>query len=130
MTSHVEQQVQARIAEARQRAAEQKRRRQELAEARQHGLAARHAQRLANRARRPLTNEEKKGAVGYLAVCLTILRTGRSLAGAGAVLAAVVPAPDDIAEARRIAEGLAALSPNPSAADPRPASLTDQGETS
>ncbi|MEU7048073.1 hypothetical protein [Streptomyces eurythermus] len=121
MTSHVEQQVQARIAEARQRAAEQKRRRRELAEARQHGLTARHAQRLANQARRPLTNEEKTGPVGYLAACLAILRTGRSLAGAAAVLAAVRPSPDDIAEARRIAEGLAALAHQTPAADQRPA---------
>ncbi|MGW0494996.1 hypothetical protein ACWD0Z_06030 [Streptomyces sp. NPDC003007] len=46
MTSHVEQQIQARIAAARAKAEANKQRRQELAEARQHGLAARHAQKL------------------------------------------------------------------------------------
>lgn len=128
MTSHVEQQVAARVTAARQRATEQRRRRQELAEARQHGLAARHAQRLANQARRPLTDDERTGPVGYLAACLAVLRTGRSLDGASVVLAAVVPSPDDVAEARRITEGLAALAQTP-AVDRRPANLTDEGAT-
>jgi len=43
VTSYVEQQVAARIAEARARAQQKKRRRAELAEARRHGLEARHA---------------------------------------------------------------------------------------
>ncbi|MEU0253281.1 hypothetical protein ABZ299_12395 [Streptomyces sp. NPDC006184] len=46
MTSHVEDQIQARIAAARRKAEADHHRRQELAEARQHGLAARHAQKL------------------------------------------------------------------------------------
>ncbi|MEU0588269.1 hypothetical protein [Streptomyces sp. NPDC006132] len=46
MSSHVEEQIQARITAARAKAEADKRRRQELAEARQHGLAARHAQKL------------------------------------------------------------------------------------
>ncbi|MFI5684651.1 hypothetical protein [Streptomyces sp. NPDC051636] len=58
MTSHVEQQIQARIAAVRRRAAEEQRRRQELAEARQHGLAARHAQKLNRQASRTDTPKE------------------------------------------------------------------------
>ncbi|MFF2215034.1 hypothetical protein [Streptomyces antibioticus] len=46
MTSHVEQQVAARIAAAKAKAAEQKRIREELASARRRGLAARHAEKL------------------------------------------------------------------------------------
>ncbi|MET8803608.1 hypothetical protein [Streptomyces sp. NPDC004546] len=109
MSSYVEDQVQARIAAARRKAEADQRRRQELAEARQHGLAARHAQRFRNQAQRPLSDEEKAGPVGYIAACLALLRAGRSLNGAGAALAAVVPSRADVAEARCIAEGLAAL---------------------
>lgn len=119
MTSHVEQQVQARIAAARQKTESDKRRRQELADARQHGLATRHAQRLANQARRPLTLEEKAGPVGYLAACLAVLRAGRSLDGARAGLAAVVPSQADVAEARHIVEGLSTFAPE------RPAGLEE-----
>lgn len=43
MTSHVEEQVQARIAAAKAKAQQQKRKREELAEARAAGLRARHA---------------------------------------------------------------------------------------
>ncbi|MGY4994089.1 hypothetical protein [Streptomyces sp. 900105245] len=129
MTSHVEQQVQARIAAARQKTETDRQRRQELAAARQHGLTARNAQRLANQTRHPLTDEERIGPVGYLAACLAVLRTGRSLDGASVVLAAVVPSPADVAEARRIAEGLAALTPNSPAADRRPTTPTE-GEQS
>jgi hypothetical protein len=46
MTSHVEQQVQARIAAARQRTEDMRRQRAELAAARRRGLAARHEQKL------------------------------------------------------------------------------------
>ncbi|AEY90746.1 hypothetical protein SHJG_5478 [Streptomyces hygroscopicus subsp. jinggangensis 5008] len=120
--------MQARIAAVRQRTAEQHQRRQELAEARQHGIAARHAQRLANQARRPLADDERTGPVGYLAACLAVLRTGRSLDGASVILAAVVPSPDDVAEARRIAEGLTALAQTP-AVDRRPANPADEGAT-
>ncbi|MFF7754371.1 hypothetical protein ACFZCP_35230 [Streptomyces sp. NPDC007971] len=60
MTSHVEQQIAARIAAARRKDAEDKRRRQELAEARQHGLAARHAQKLRNQASRSTTPKENR----------------------------------------------------------------------
>jgi hypothetical protein len=126
VSSHVEEQIAARIAAARQRAAEQQRRRQELAAARQHGLAARHGQRLANQTRRPLSDEEKAGPVAYIAACLAVLRTGRSLDGADVVLAAVVPSLADVAEARHIAEGLAALTLKSSAVDQRP---TDPKET-
>ncbi|MEV6116640.1 hypothetical protein AB0L59_30235 [Streptomyces sp. NPDC052109] len=118
---NVEDVIRERIAAAAARDAANKRRRQELAEARQHGLAARHAQRLANQARHPLTDEEKAGPVGYIAACLAVLRTGRTLDGASVVLAAVRPSPDDIAEARRITEGLAALTPETPAVDRRPA---------
>ncbi|MHC3471222.1 hypothetical protein ACYF6T_21345 [Streptomyces sp. 7R007] len=45
-TSHVEQQVQARIEAARRKAAEDKRRREELAAARTKGLGYRHARKL------------------------------------------------------------------------------------
>ncbi|MEW2272182.1 hypothetical protein [Streptomyces griseofuscus] len=113
MTSHVEQQVQARIAAARQKAEDNARRRQEFTEARQHGLAARRTQRLTNHARRPLSEEEKTGTVGYIAACLAVLRTGRTLDGAEHMLAAVVPSQADAAEARHIAEGLAALATTP-----------------
>ncbi|WPO69920.1 hypothetical protein [Streptomyces sp. KN37] len=47
MTSHVEQQIQARIEAARRRLEADRRRRAELAAARQAGLARRHAQKLA-----------------------------------------------------------------------------------
>lgn len=47
MTSHVEQQIAARIAAARRRAEEEQRRRAELAKARKAGLARRHAAKLA-----------------------------------------------------------------------------------
>lgn len=46
MTSHVEQQVQARIAAARRRTEDMRRQRAELAAARQRGLAQRHAAKL------------------------------------------------------------------------------------
>ena len=46
MTSHVEDQVQARIAEAQRKAEQKKRRRAELAEARAHGLQSRHAAKM------------------------------------------------------------------------------------
>lgn len=46
MTSHVEEQVQARIAEAKRKAEQRKRRRAELQEARRHGLEARHAAKM------------------------------------------------------------------------------------
>lgn len=51
MTSYVEQQIAARIAEARRKAAEKKRRREELAEARRYGLEARKRQKLQRRPR-------------------------------------------------------------------------------
>lgn len=126
-TSHVEQQVQTRVAAARQKAESSKRRRQELADARQHGLAARHAQRLANQAQRPLDAEEKTGPVGYIAACLAILRAGRSLEGVEAALAAVAPSRADIAEARRIAEVLTALASKSPTVDRRPVSTKENG---
>ncbi|MCX5270981.1 hypothetical protein [Streptomyces virginiae] len=46
MTSHVEEQVQARIEQARRKTAARKRARQELAEARNSGLEARHTAKL------------------------------------------------------------------------------------
>ncbi|MFD0117664.1 hypothetical protein ACFVZL_19890 [Streptomyces sp. NPDC058320] len=46
MASHVEEQIAARIAEARRKAEAKKRRRAELAEARTHGLASRHAAKM------------------------------------------------------------------------------------
>lgn len=46
MTSFVEQQVQARIAEARRKIERKKRRREELEEARRYGLEARHAAKM------------------------------------------------------------------------------------
>ncbi|WP_031104975.1 hypothetical protein [Streptomyces sp. NRRL S-146] len=49
-TSHVEQQIQARIAAAKVRVQAAKKRRDELAAARRRGLARRHAQRLRNQA--------------------------------------------------------------------------------
>ena len=49
-TSHVEQQIQARIAAAKVRVQAAKRRRDELAAARRRGLARRHAQKLRNQA--------------------------------------------------------------------------------
>ncbi|MGW0713729.1 hypothetical protein ACWD3K_03085 [Streptomyces sp. NPDC002778] len=49
-TSHVEQQVQARIAAARIRVQAAKKRRDDLAAARRRGLARRHAQKLRNQA--------------------------------------------------------------------------------
>jgi hypothetical protein len=48
MTSHVEQQVQQRIAAAKVRVQAAKERRASLAEARRHGLARRHAAKLAH----------------------------------------------------------------------------------
>ncbi|MFJ4201555.1 hypothetical protein ACIP2Y_18230 [Streptomyces sviceus] len=48
MTSHVEQQIAARIAAAKRRAEAEKQRRAELAKARERGLAARHARKLFN----------------------------------------------------------------------------------
>jgi hypothetical protein len=48
MTSHVEAAVQARIQAARRRNEDMRRQRAELAAARRRGLAARHAQKLAN----------------------------------------------------------------------------------
>ncbi|MEU5892522.1 hypothetical protein ABZ835_37635 [Streptomyces sp. NPDC047461] len=56
MTSHVEQQIAARIAVARRRAEEQRKRREELAAAREMGLGFRHAQRLRNFAEAALDN--------------------------------------------------------------------------
>ncbi|MGV9275973.1 hypothetical protein [Streptomyces griseosporeus] len=95
MTSHVEQQVQARIAAARAKADADRQRRQELADARQRGLAARHAQKLRNQAARhapsDLTTEEIAGPVGYLAACLAHLRTGRDIAGLDTGLVSTVP---------------------------------------
>lgn len=52
MPSHVEEQVQARIAAARRRAEERQQQRAELAAARTAGLAQRHAQRLRNQVNR------------------------------------------------------------------------------
>jgi hypothetical protein len=46
MTSHVEEQVAARIAAVRRKTEERERQRAELAEARQYGLRARHAAKL------------------------------------------------------------------------------------
>ncbi|MFE7108371.1 hypothetical protein ACFU98_47345 [Streptomyces sp. NPDC057575] len=46
MSSHVEEQVQARIAEARRKDEQKKRRRAELAERRRYGLQARHAAKM------------------------------------------------------------------------------------
>lgn len=50
MTSHVEEQIKARIAAARRRTEDMRRQRAELAAARKHGLAQRHAQKLRNQA--------------------------------------------------------------------------------
>ncbi|GHF57719.1 hypothetical protein [Streptomyces griseosporeus] len=96
MTSHVEQQVQARIAAARAKGEADKQRRQELAEARQRGLAARHAQKLRHQGARrgalnDLTAEEIAGPVGYLAACLAQLRTGHGIAGLDTGLVSTVP---------------------------------------
>ncbi|MET9762063.1 hypothetical protein ABZ016_23905 [Streptomyces sp. NPDC006372] len=124
MSSHVEQQVQARIAAARAKAEADRRRRQEFAEERQHGVAARHAEKLRRQAVNDLTDEERAGPVGYVAACLAVLRTGRSLEGASVVLAAVRPSRDDVAEARRITEGLAVLAPKTPAVDRRPANAS------
>ncbi|WP_171908357.1 hypothetical protein [Streptomyces niveus] len=46
MTSHVDEQVAARIAEARRKIEQKKRRRAELAERRQYGLQARHVAKM------------------------------------------------------------------------------------
>lgn len=54
--SYVEQQIAARIAAARQRIAQEQQQRAELALARRVGLARRHAQKLRNLARSPLSN--------------------------------------------------------------------------
>lgn len=56
MTSHVEQQVAARIAAAKRKAEERQRRRAELAAARKAGLAKRNARRLFNLAQSALDN--------------------------------------------------------------------------
>ncbi|MFD8739400.1 hypothetical protein ACFV06_31440 [Streptomyces sp. NPDC059618] len=56
MTSHVEQQVAARIAAARARVEAEKQRRAELAAARHRGIAARHATKLRNLAESALDN--------------------------------------------------------------------------
>lgn len=47
MTSHVEDQIQARIAAVKQKRAKRRHQRAELEEARAHGLEARHAAKLA-----------------------------------------------------------------------------------
>lgn len=52
-SSHVEQQIQARIAASRIRVAAAKDRRDDLAQARRRGLARRHAQKLRNLANSP-----------------------------------------------------------------------------
>ncbi|MER8008128.1 hypothetical protein [Streptomyces sp. NPDC094149] len=46
MTSHVEEQIQARIAAARAKRAKRRQQRVELAEAREYGLQARHAAKM------------------------------------------------------------------------------------
>ncbi|MFI0134751.1 hypothetical protein [Streptomyces luteogriseus] len=51
-TSHVERQIQARIAAAKVRVQAAKKRRDELSAARRRGLAHRHAQKLRNQAQR------------------------------------------------------------------------------
>lgn len=51
MSSHVEQQIQARIAAARSRRQRRRQQREELDEARAHGLQARHAAKLTRRAK-------------------------------------------------------------------------------
>lgn len=56
MTSHVEVEVQRRIAEARAKAEQERRRRAELAAARRRGLAARHAAKLRHLAEAALEN--------------------------------------------------------------------------
>ncbi|NUR02561.1 MAG: hypothetical protein HOY79_40315 [Streptomyces sp.] len=58
MSSHVENEVQARIAAARRREAERKQQREELAAARDVGLGYRHAQRLRNLANTPAPTTE------------------------------------------------------------------------
>ncbi|MFE6194127.1 hypothetical protein [Streptomyces sp. NPDC057838] len=113
MTSHVEEQIQARIAAARAKAEADKRRRQELAEARQHGLAARHAQKLQRQDGRrgainDITAEEIAGPVGYLAKCLAHIRAGHDIDGleTGLVLAAA-PTQAEVDHARHMARVLA-----------------------
>ncbi|MDK1344173.1 hypothetical protein QNO09_12840 [Streptomyces sp. 378] len=61
MSSHVEEQVRARIAAVRAKAEADRRRRQELAEARQHGLAARHAQKLQRQDGRGADEDDQDG---------------------------------------------------------------------
>ncbi|MGW1808254.1 hypothetical protein [Streptomyces sp. NPDC002078] len=123
MTSHVEQQVAARIAAARQRAAEQRQRREELAEARQHGLAARHAQKLGRQAANDLTDEEIAGPVGYLATCLAHIRGGYPIEELDVPLVLyVAPTQTEVDQARRMVARLAALALKSPAVDRRPAS--------
>ncbi|MEV7387199.1 hypothetical protein [Streptomyces sp. NPDC091215] len=62
-SSHVEQQVAARIAAARQREAERKRQRAEFAAARDAGVARRHAQKLYRQAARPTQENPVPAAI-------------------------------------------------------------------
>lgn len=62
MSSHVENQVQARIEAARRREAEQKRQREELAAVRRAGLARRHAQKLRNLAATAIPGSQENPA--------------------------------------------------------------------
>ncbi|GAA2218844.1 hypothetical protein [Streptomyces indiaensis] len=59
-TSHVEQQIQARIAAAKIRVQAAKKRRDDLAAARRRGLAHRHAQKLRNQAEARWKREEQE----------------------------------------------------------------------
>lgn len=113
MTSHVEQQVQARIAAARQKAETDKRRRRELAEARQHGLAARHAEKLRRQAAiNDITAEEIAGPVGYLAKCLAHIRIGHDIVGVETgLVCAAPPTQAEVDNARRMARALAEVWP-------------------
>ena len=113
MSSHVEEQVQARIAAARAKVEADKQRRQELAEARQYGLAARHAEKLQRQDGRrgainDITAEEVAGPVGYLAKCLAHIRAGHDIDGleTGLVLAEA-PTQLEVDHARHMAMILA-----------------------
>ncbi|MFI0139626.1 hypothetical protein [Streptomyces luteogriseus] len=113
MSSHIEEQIQARIAAARAKAEADRRRRQELADARQHGLAARRAQKLQRQDGRrgainDITAEEVGGSVGYLAKCLAHIRAGYDIDGLETGLVLVeAPTQLEVDHARHMARILA-----------------------
>lgn len=59
MSSHVEEQIQARIAAVSAKAKADRQRRRELTEARQHGLAARHTQKLQRQDARDVAEDDQ-----------------------------------------------------------------------